>query len=1189
MEPIQIRTGVKDIKAGLEHTVVLDTNRRVYAWGSNEYNHINSSNNKIIMTPYMITDYSELIGAGDYQTYYHGTDFELCGIGKNEKGMISNNLHSLFYIQKISCGDKHAAAIDLNGQLWVWGDNSKGQLGTILSNGESYTVEPINTGIYADNIYAGENITAYIEGGQVYQSGNVYEEDNSEFKRIGNSVGIVDLSLGNTFSVGIDANDNLWRWGKMTDNDGFSDIQSNNPLKIEYDYAFSQVDSYRNQSLAIDELGQVLAWGEGYYADGSDSMKICTYPIKIEGIDNPIQVSRGKNHNLVLDKNGDVYGWGSNSNNPMGDLSGKVKTVSKLNGISNVQQIAAGTEFSIFVKKDGTIWGVGKNDRGQLGQGTTSNSSVPIRITEKSDFRKISVGEDYVAALAGDGIYTWGGNSNGQLGNGTTVSNKFPVKLSVDLAANEHFTDISAGIDFCLALTNLGNVYAWGDNANGELGQHGTYKTPTKINALSNISKISAGKKSALAIKNDGTVYGWGYGYDGQLGMYANSEFTPKVISSLSGKNINSITCGYNFSIALDVDGNIYSFGNNEFGQLGVYTMTSKMSFKEKETVTETIEGTDTGGKTSYDVTAQSGGEYILKYIAKTDGTYTFNTVSNNGTSLVVAAYKDSNFTKPYKQTSNNGLLQVGAEKNSTIYLRYINPDNISFSATTTVEKISDTVEDNQTVYAILYDSPYFEEGYAADGKFLGSRYLGSNLDERYEYNTNGTEGSNEFFKNYLSLVKDKNVVFVICMRDIDYDSDENGNLLTLSQINEKWSEKADEVSDLSNNIITNMYNAYVTLEDWEKPKQIPKFYIGTPLFNGGDIDLQPEYARTQFIQNYISLCESVYNKVQNHINDLESDKNNKFLNSSFAGMYYGKEDPFKYEGPKMDNMDNNLDGTNIYTLMMKSFSEYVHWKDKKVIWFPYTAGKNSELENLGDTVNRGKGFDGNDICDIAIIQPNYFYYEMNTSAGDTGYMQTMNDIYQSTVDNCVKYWDDETQKYVTAGGEKTTDTMVSFQIEYDMSLVSGRATNVEQNPIDKADKLAYTISVFHDLIYGNHRDTDNIVEQKSFGIYAGGPNEQGYTWEVLNPDGGMNVNTHSNRNFVNLLGDMGMVHFYEMRYYLSISDYYWNKISNEYNGKLIYDITHMLFYCDEDGSYIPDPLITFFGQDRIKQMFKLD
>ena len=176
---------------------------------------------------------------------------------------------------------------------------------------------------------------------EVDKENEAYASDESLFpnnemkpeKRIGNSVGIVDLSLGNTFSVGIDANDNLWRWGKMTDNDGFSDIQSNNPLKIEYDYAFSQVDSYRNQSLAIDELGQVLAWGEGYYADGSDSMKICTYPIKIEGIDNPIQVSRGKNHNLVLDKNGDVYGWGSNSNNPMGDLSGKVKTVSKLNGI----------------------------------------------------------------------------------------------------------------------------------------------------------------------------------------------------------------------------------------------------------------------------------------------------------------------------------------------------------------------------------------------------------------------------------------------------------------------------------------------------------------------------------------------------------------------------------------------------------------------------------------------------------------------------------------------------------------------------------------------------------------------------------------------------------------------------------------------------------------------------------------
>ena len=752
LEPIQIRTGVKDIKAGLEHTVVLDTNRRVYAWGSNEYNQINSSNNKIIMTPYMITDYSELIGAGDYQTYYHGTDFELCGIGKNERGMISNNLHSLFYIQKISCGDKRAAAIDLNGQLWVWGDNSK--------------------------------------------------------------------------------------------------------------------------------------------------------------------------------------------------------------------------------------------------------------------------------------------------------------------------------------------------------------------------------------------------------------------------------------------------------GQLGVYTMTSKMSFKEKETVTETIEGTDTGGKTSYDVTAQSGGEYILKYVAKTDGTYTFNTVSNNGTSLVVAAYKDSNFTKPYKQTSNNGLLQVGAEKNSTIYLRYINPDNISFSATTTVEKISDTVEDNQTVYAILYDSPYFEEGYAADGKFLGSRYLGSNLDERYEYNTNGTEGSNEFFKNYLSLVKDKNVVFVIFIRDITFDTDENGISMTLDEIHKNYATKANDITRFTNDIITNMYKAYMELEEWEKPGQIPQIYIETPDFSAVGIDEQEYNLKKSFLDLYLDMCKKIYKDVENHVIELENGNLKKVLTNCIAGLYYGKEDPFDYYKDTNENDGKELKkelSDSIYALIMKNVSDYIHDENKKLIWFPYTAGQKEQLKCIGEIANTGKVSNDKDLCDIVIIQPNYFYYEMNISAGDTGYMETMNDIYQSAADNCVKYWDEEEQKYVTAGGEKTTDTLVSFQIEYDMSLVSGRDTGEKQNPVDKADKLAYTISVFHDLIYGNHSDPGNIVEQKSFGIYAGGPNEQGYTWEVLNPDGGMNVNTHSNRNFVNLLGDMGMVHFYEMRYYLSVSDYYWNKISNEYNGKLIYDITHMLFYCDEDGSYIPDPLITFFGQDRIKQMFKLD
>ena len=351
------------------------------------------------------------------------------------------------------------------------------------------------------------------------------------------------------------------------------------PQKVNYDYFITAIDSYRNQTLAIDENGNVISWGEGYYADDSSSMTVKPYPTVIDPffMNNPVQISRGKNHNLVLDANGAVWGWGSNSNYPMGGYSGKLETNTELNCISDVDQIAAGTEFSIFLK-DGKLFGIGKNDVGQLGQESieTSAYSVPVQITAKQDFQKVSVGEDYVIALASDGVYTWGNNTKGQLGNGTSQNmNAVPQKITFNLSAREYIVDVESGIYFGMALTSQGNVYAWGDNGSGELGQNnkGVYLIPTKVKNITDITAIAAGKTHALAVKNNGeAVYGWGYGRDGQLGFSATgSVLLPREITALSDKGIKDISCGNDFSVALSVDGSVYTFGNNEYGQLGVY------------------------------------------------------------------------------------------------------------------------------------------------------------------------------------------------------------------------------------------------------------------------------------------------------------------------------------------------------------------------------------------------------------------------------------------------------------------------------------------------------------------------------------------------------------------------------------------------------------------------------------------
>ncbi len=382
------------------------------------------------------------------------------------------------------------------------------------------------------------------------------------------------------YTVYKDRNGAYWREGIMTD-----DIDENvdwvkTPLKIEYPFAIRQLDAYRNQTLAINELGQVLAWGEGYFADGTDSSTTITYPTVISGIDNPVAVSRGKNHNLVLDINGDVWGWGSNSNYPMGRGAGKIRTASKLSGISNVQQIAAGTEFSLFLKKDGTVWSVGVNTYGQLGLGDTERRLDPERIPSLSEVEKISVGEDYALALTSDGLYSWGRNNRWQLGDGTNEMCTAPKKISVELEDGEEIIDISAGIDFALLLTDMGHVYSWGAPSGGALGRTGTYKIPGKISTLSGVVKIDAGKMNAFALTENGTLYSWGYGSNGQLGYDMGSsgiQNTPKQVPAFSGKTIADMSCGYAYSAVADQAGNLYTFGYNYQGQLGIYAAEKKL------------------------------------------------------------------------------------------------------------------------------------------------------------------------------------------------------------------------------------------------------------------------------------------------------------------------------------------------------------------------------------------------------------------------------------------------------------------------------------------------------------------------------------------------------------------------------------------------------------------------------------
>lgn len=209
-------------------------------------------------------------------------------------------------------------------------------------------------------------------------------------------------------------------------------------------------------------------------------------------------------------------------------------------------------------------------------------SSILIRLTNPVEShaqlpiqkKMISAGKYTSLVIGVDGnVYGWGNNNFGELGDGTTDKKLTPVKTN----APNNVVSIESGSDHSLFLTANGEVYASGDNNSGQLGD-GTITrrlNPVKVSGLNNVVAIDAGTGFSLALTSDGSVYAWGGNYFGQLGIGSkSSKATPVKVQGLN--NVVAIKAGNTHSLALTADGSVYAWGRNDKGQLGDGTTTNR-------------------------------------------------------------------------------------------------------------------------------------------------------------------------------------------------------------------------------------------------------------------------------------------------------------------------------------------------------------------------------------------------------------------------------------------------------------------------------------------------------------------------------------------------------------------------------------------------------------------------------------
>ncbi|MFM2166724.1 MAG: hypothetical protein RIS79_1095 [Verrucomicrobiota bacterium] len=387
----------------------------------------------------------------------------------------------------------HAAAAP-----YGWGYNSSGMLGD-----GSNTNRPSAVATDVSGVLSGKTITAIVS------------------------------SATAAHTLALTSDGKVYAWGENTEGQLGDNSTTSYPYPVAVDMTGALLGKtvvalaagYQH-SLALTSDGGLYAWGSNFAGElgtGSTSDSLVPVAVDTSGVlsgKTIVQIQAGWSTSAVLDSTGQVYTWGaagtlgngasSNSRVPAAvDVSGVLlgKVVSKLR-VGGSQMIVQTT--------DGRLFGWGVNNRGQIGDGTSGTnrlSPVAVDVTgvlATKTITEISAGYQHSLALASDGtVYAWGADDTEALGNATTtVQADSPVAVDMTgVLSGKTVAAISAGTFSSYALTSDGDLFAWGTNTTGAVGDATTIDrdTPVAVDvsgvlAGQGITSIQAGYSSCLVL-----------------------------------------------------------------------------------------------------------------------------------------------------------------------------------------------------------------------------------------------------------------------------------------------------------------------------------------------------------------------------------------------------------------------------------------------------------------------------------------------------------------------------------------------------------------------------------------------------------------------------------------------------------------------------------------------------------------
>jgi len=601
VDVIGLPEGVAAIAAGQQHTCALTLSGGVYCWGDNLFNRLGDGSDEDSPTPVPALGLAsdvEAISIGLGHSCALKTDSSVVcwgatgflGVASFDKGPLTvPGLEN--GVSTISAGLTHTCALK-GGKVLCWGANQSGQLG----NGEQARVqfEPVTVRSLAGEVTAlasGGFHTCTLTGGRAFCWGA------NSFGQLGDGTSQDRLS-----PVGVQGLDG-------------------DPVALSAGLA---------HACAVLSTGRVECWGldRGGLLGGGRLITGEAKPVQVVGLGEGVgAISAGETSTCAV-VGGRVACWGINDSLGLGlDLAsgssinpGVPQDVQPLLGTA--QSVAVGSDHACSISSSGAVSCWGSNYYGQLGNGGTDRADGPVQVVSlSSEVIELAAGEDHTCALrAGGEVLCWGQNSSGQLGDGTVEDRSSPVAVgglpvgvnklaaggdrtcavtagrelycwgnnSGRLLAAETWEDqtsavaasgvpdpvlgVAVGGDHLCAIVEGGDVWCWGNNEGGQLGQASTQEQegPVRVPGVEETVDIAAGFGNTCVLTRQGDVYCWGV----DISLPFLDEQTPQFDSEprqVQGvpRDVAVLAAGYLHMCALTDGGGVFCWGNNEFGQLG--------------------------------------------------------------------------------------------------------------------------------------------------------------------------------------------------------------------------------------------------------------------------------------------------------------------------------------------------------------------------------------------------------------------------------------------------------------------------------------------------------------------------------------------------------------------------------------------------------------------------------------------